>query len=256
MPDYDHVRFPSRDAGITIDAWWVPGATSDAPAVILAHGSGDCKRGSNVLLPAGMLHRHGYAVLLIDLRNAGDSTIDTGRIAGGAGEARDVLGAWDWVRREKGIAAARIGLFGVSLGAGAVIVASGEEPAVAAIWEDSGYADLAEIFKHWARAMFLPWPIGDLTVQVGRLRNDGILTRPIDSLDRVAGRPIAMVAGENDASVPVDNARQLAAAAQAHGSRPMVWTVPGVGHVGAVFARPAEYERRMLEFFDGALGGT
>src|ERR1035437_4919873 len=38
MPDYQDVRFPSRDPAITIDAWWIPGPTADAPAVVLAHG--------------------------------------------------------------------------------------------------------------------------------------------------------------------------------------------------------------------------
>ena len=32
-----------------------------------------------------------------------------------------MLGAWDWLRNTKAVAAGRIGLFGVSLGAGAAI---------------------------------------------------------------------------------------------------------------------------------------
>jgi hypothetical protein len=95
MPDYQEVRFPSRDPAITIDAWWSPGQTADAPAVVLAHGLHECKRATTVLFPAGALHRHGYSVLVIDLRNEGSSTIDNGRDTGGTGEARDMLGAWD-----------------------------------------------------------------------------------------------------------------------------------------------------------------
>src|SRR5450759_172871 len=112
MSDYQEVRFPSRDPAITIDAWWIPGPTADAPAVVLAHGLHECKRATTVLFPAGALHRHGYSVLVIDLRNEGSSTIDNGRDTGGTGEARDMLGAWDWLRDAKGLAAGRIGLFG------------------------------------------------------------------------------------------------------------------------------------------------
>lgn len=167
MPDYQEVRFPSRDTAISIDAWWVPGPTVDAPAVILAHGLNECKRATTVLFPAGALHRHGYAVLLIDLRNEGSSTVDNGRDTGGAGEARDMLGAWDWLHNAKGVAAGRIGLFGVSLGAGAAIIASGEEPRVAAVWEDSGFADLTQVMKHQMGAYFIPAVFVDLAVASG-----------------------------------------------------------------------------------------
>src|SRR5450759_2191427 len=112
MPDYQDVRFPSRDPAITIDAWWIPGPTADAPAVVLAHGLHECTRATTVLFPSVALLRQGYAVLVIDLRNEGSSKIDNGRETGGTGEARDMLGAWDWLRDAKGLAAGRIGLFG------------------------------------------------------------------------------------------------------------------------------------------------
>lgn len=256
MPDYGEVRFPSRDPAITIDAWWVPGSTADAPAVVLAHGLDECKRSASVLFPAGALHRNGYAVLLIDLRDEGSSTVDTGRFTGGAGEARDILGAWDWLREVKGIPAGRIGLFGVSLGAGAAIIATGEEPRVAATWEDSGFADLTQVMHHQMGAYLIPQFVVDLALGVGRLQGVDIATRPVDSLERLSGRPISIVHGEADQSVPIDQARQLIAAAEAHGGQPVVWLLPGVGHVGAMADGPREYERRLVEFFDGSLGGT
>jgi dipeptidyl aminopeptidase/acylaminoacyl peptidase len=256
MPDYQEVSFPSRDRAITIDGWWVPGPSAAAPAVILAHGLGECKRAPTVLFPAGALHRHGNSVLVIDLRNEGSSSVDNGRDTGGAGEARDMLGAWDWLRNAKGVAAGRIGLFGVSLGAGAAILASGEEAGVAAVWEDSGFADLTQVLKHQMGAYFIPPFVVDLAVAFGHLRGEDMATRPVDALDRLAGRPIAIVAGETDQSVPVEQAYQLITASKEHGSQPLVWILPGVGHVGAMAADPLEYERRLVAFFDGSLVGT
>jgi uncharacterized protein len=32
-----------------------------------------------------------------------------------------------------------------------------------------------------------------------------------------------------------------------------IWEVPGSGHMGGIDAQPAEYERRVIEFFDRAL---
>src|SRR3954447_16676545 len=119
MPAPETVAFPSRDSAITISGWYVPAADPDAPTVVIVHGHMACKHDHSVLLPAGMLHRNGFAVLLIDLRDHGDSTYEDGRYAGGTEEYRDVLGAWDWLQTAKRARPERIGLLRVSLGAAA-----------------------------------------------------------------------------------------------------------------------------------------
>ena len=256
MPDFEEVRFPSRDPAITIDAWWVPGPTADAPAVVLAHGLHECKRATTVLFPAGMLRAHGFAVLMIDLRDEGASTVDTGRDAGGVGEAQDVLGAWDWLREVRGIPAARIGLFGVSLGAGAVLIAGGKEPQVAAVWEDSGYADLTEVLRHQVWSRGIPPIFADLALTYGRLRGQEVTSpSPGEELRRFGGRPVAIVHGEQDGSVPIEQARRLISIDEAAGGHPAFWLVPDAGHTGAMGLHPAEYERRLVAFFSVALGG-
>ena len=35
--------------------------------------------------------------------------------------------------------------------------------------------------------------------------------------------------------------------------RKTLWEIPGAGHVGGIRAQPAEYERRVVGFFDAAL---
>ncbi len=138
MPNFEPEPIPSRDPGISLSAWWIPSdAAATAPAVVIVHGLNSCKRAGELLLAAGMLHRHGDSVLLFDLRNHGDSTIQNGRYAGGTKEYRDVLGAWDWVVNTKGIAPAHVGLMGFSLGAATALIAGGEESRVAAMWEDA-----------------------------------------------------------------------------------------------------------------------
>jgi hypothetical protein len=89
-----------------------------------------------------MLHREGFGVLLIDMRDDGDSTREDDRWGFGSDGYRDVLGAWDWLVG-RGVPPARIGLFGQSGGAPGVVIAMGEEPRVAAGWEDSGPSNLA-----------------------------------------------------------------------------------------------------------------
>src|SRR4051812_46376480 len=107
MPAPEAVSFPSRDEKITISGWYIAADDPNAPAVIVVHGHMACKHDQAVLLPAGMLHRNGFAVLLIDLRDHGDSTYEDGRYAGGTQEYQDALGAWDWLRSAKRMAAER-----------------------------------------------------------------------------------------------------------------------------------------------------
>jgi dipeptidyl aminopeptidase/acylaminoacyl peptidase len=89
MADFQTVNFPSREDNVRINAWYVAASGLDegnAPAVILVHGPGDCKRSPFILLPAGMLNHAGLKVLMIDQRNHGDSQVTDGRYAAGTVE--------------------------------------------------------------------------------------------------------------------------------------------------------------------------
>jgi uncharacterized protein len=258
MPTYEDVSFPSRgDPGVKISGWWVPGASADAPAVIEVHGLGSCKHSPTVLLPAGMLHRRGYNVLLIDLRNQGDSDITTGRYAGGVIEYKDVLGAWDWIKSSKGIPAAHIGLAGMSLGAATALIATGQEPGVAAVWEDSSYGDIGVAISDELARNGYPTFLSPAGILVGRIMGLDITAMgPLDSVRKLNGRPIAIIHGTADTRIPIKHAETLRQAVEDQGGHPYVWFVDGAEHTQAVFMQPVEYERRLVEFFAPAIGAA
>ena len=110
-------------------------------------GLGGCKNSIAVLVPAGMLHCNGFNVLLIDLRDTGDSTFQDGRSTIGNEEHHDVLGAWDWLVNEKGIDPERIGVFANSLGGANANYAFSAEPRIAAIFLQSTFGDLQQIIS-------------------------------------------------------------------------------------------------------------
>ncbi len=256
MPDYERASFASRgDPAIIISAWWVAGISPDAPAVIMVHGLGRCKRSPTVLLPAGMLHRLGYGVLLIDLRNEGESTVNTGRYAGGTVEYKDVLGAWDWLRTAKGLAADRIGLAGMSLGASTAIIAMGQEPQVAAVWEDSGYSDIGVAISDELARNGYPTFLAPAGILVGRLQGVDITALgPLEAVPKLDGRPVAIIHCAGDARMPVKHAYALRDAMAARGWQPYVWIVADGEHVSAVIDHPTDYEARLAAFFGPAIG--
>ncbi|HEX5147546.1 MAG TPA: prolyl oligopeptidase family serine peptidase, partial [Candidatus Limnocylindrales bacterium] len=256
MPAFADVTFPSRDERrYTLHAWWVPAASPTAPVVILVHGQSSCRRDPVLLLPAGMLHRNGFSVLLVDLRDHGDSEVEDGRYANGTEEYLDVLGAWDWLTGTRGIPAGRVGLLGESLGAAVAIIAAGEEPRLAALWEGSSYANYRTIANEELRRLGYPTLLMDAGVLMDRVMTGDDVTskNPDGEIARMAGRPLFIVHGEADVRINVHHAYDLAAAAAAGGTPVEPWIVPGAHHSEAAFIDPTAYERRLSEFFIAAL---
>ena len=259
MPDFQEVAVPSRDPAIgPLSAWWVPGRAAASPAVVVVHGGGSCKRDHVVLLHAGMLHRAGFGVLLIDLRDMGDSAHQDGRFAAGTQEYLDVLGGRDWLVETKGVPAPKVGLMGNSFGAAPVIIAAGMDATVAATWEDSGIGDVNVFIREEIAFRELPDAV-NLLVPGGLLIGmmvgfDPLSISPLDMAAAIGTRPFAIVHGEIDQHALVHHGTDLAAvvARSVPGYQP--WLVPCAHHVEAAFCATAEYETRLVDFFTGALG--
>lgn len=256
LPAPEAVSFPARtDATITIAGSWYPASAGlDAPTVILSHGLGGCRHGANDLLAAGMLHRNGIAVLMIDLRDHGDSTKEDMRFAGGTEEYRDVLGGWDWLRAH-GVPEARIGLLGFSLGAATTMIAMGQEPRIAAIWADSAYGDIGSAIRDELSRNGFPAVLEYGGAFAGKLMSgDDIEAHsPLETTTVLHGRPIYLTHGLLDERISVRYVFDLAASVAAHGGVAGMWVVADAGHTQALLLHPGEYERRMAEFFVGAL---
>ena len=218
-----------------------------------------------MLLAAGMLHRNGYSVFLMDLRDHGDSEGDDARFAGGSEEYMDVLGGWDWVRSQ-GVPAERIGLVGFSFGSANVIIAGGQEPQVAAVWSDSSPTEMYEGIRLFLKDQ-MKKALGDASGMTGVLvpgaivwarviaGDDLVKYDPIDQVAAYTGRDIAFVHGEDDVVLPASMATELhGAAVTAGATTPDAWIVPGAGHTQGIYVDPAGYESRLVDFFGGALG--
>jgi hypothetical protein len=203
-----------------------------------------------------MLARNGFSVLMMDMRDQGDSDMEDGRLGWGSEEYLDVLGAWDWLQSAQGLQASRIGLMGESLGASSAIIAMGEEQAIAATWADSGFADLGVLFDEriardgkptWLRPGVIGW--------ARIIANDDLLARrPVDEVGKIGARPLAIVHGLGDLDLDAQHAKELASAHATFVPGYEPWLVPRALHLQAAFAAPAEYERRIVEFFRANLG--
>jgi uncharacterized protein len=258
MSPYEAVKFPSRDPGIDVAGWWIPAqaGAEGARTVILVDGLGGCKNSIAVLVPAGMLWRNGFNVLLIDLRDTGDSTLQDGRSTIGNQEHRDVLGAWDWLVNEKGIDPKRIGLFANSLGGANANYAFSEEPRMAALFLQSTFGNLQQIIAAELARNGYPTVLAS-----GALIAGSIVTRtnlfgrdPLSAVSRDAGRPVYIVHTKADTRIAINQSEQLAAAAQAAGVDVTTWFPENGEHVQTPAVYPQEFEQRLVGFFRETLG--
>ena len=242
------VTFESTD-GTTIHAW-LASAKVGAPAVVLVHGF---KTSRAEMLPwALFLHGAGYNTLLLDLRGAGRS--GGGTIGLGATETRDIVAAVQTAGEV--FRTDHVAVLGISLGAGAAILAAADDPRITAVVADSAWTDqdfqLARLGFVDVGPFRLPLPpLGVLAVNA-MVGADVTKARPLDAIARISPRPILLIqsADDDNATTPVEGARKLFAAA---GEPKELWIAPRGGHVGAINAFPDEYRARVLAFLGGAL---
>jgi pimeloyl-ACP methyl ester carboxylesterase len=133
--------WPNQDGAKAV-GWLLRGAVG-APAIILNHGYG---RNRSELLDLGVkLRDAGYHVLLPDLRGHGVSPVRWTSL--GEYEGEDVLAAASFLKQMKSgagqplVDGSRIGLYGVSLGGYAALLAAHQDPGIRTVIADGVYRD-------------------------------------------------------------------------------------------------------------------
>jgi uncharacterized protein len=211
----DEVALETSD-GLHLAAWWLPAATADAPAVLVANGNGG-HRGLRAQL-ARALRQAGLAVLLFDYRGYGGNPGAPSE----AGLARDARAARAFLVDTVGVPAERLVYFGESLGAGVVSELAVAHPPAGLVLR-SPFTDLAAVGR--AHYPFLPVRL--------LLRDRYPVAR---NVARVAA-PVAVVYGGSDTIVPPAQSRAVADAAQ---QLHAVVEVPGAEHNDAVLLDGAD----------------
>ncbi len=248
--EYKDVSFYSVEDEISLNGWYLPAEDSEQ-IIIMVHGADGNRADPTIRLLdiASGLVEHGYNVLMFDLRGHGES--DGNRISAGYYEVRDLAGAVEYV---KGLGCDDIGVLGFSMGAVVAILTTAENDDIDAVIADSSYADLNDImapeFSKRTRfpQFFLPPLLFMVKIMYGV---DFLAIKPIESIAEIAPRPVLIIHGEMDETIPYEHAGRLL---QTSGnSANQVWIVPGAGHVRAYVTQPEEYMNRIIDFFDGAL---
>jgi pimeloyl-ACP methyl ester carboxylesterase len=179
-------------------------------------------------------------------------------------EMIDVQAALAHVRERKGGVQSWIGLFGVSRGGSAAILAAASDADVRAVATDGAFptnlTQLAYMLR-WAKIYIGEGLLYQLTPgwyysflcgiarTLGARRHGCRFLRVTRAIRRIAPRPLLMIHGEKDNYVAPHIARQLFDCAE---QPKQFWLVPGARHNGAIQAAASVYAQRLVEFFTSA----
>ena len=245
------VRFSSR-THITVAARFIPSEQPGArrASIVLSHGYGD---NQEQMLPwAEFLHQAGFGILTYDMRSRGKT--EAPAVTLGALEQLDLVSAVDYLAGRPDLDSGRIGAFGVSMGGATSLLAAAQDQRIKAVVDDSGFSDapnvIAVSFEHF---IGLPaFPFAPITVAIAgwRAGADVRAVRPVDHVAEIAPRPILIIHCLGDTVVPPDNSIRILAAAR---EPKQIWWVPTGKHIQGHTVARAEYERRVVDFFDAAL---
>ena len=240
---HEEVRFTTSD-GLELEGWYIP--SRNGAAVIAFPG----RRGPQP--HARLLASHGYGVLLFDRRGEGESEGDPNTL-GWAGD-RDLKAALDFLAGRPDVDAGRVGGLGLSVGGEMLLDTAAESDARRAVGSEG--AGTRSIREHVhvpgaAKWILLPqWSV--ITATTAVLANQAPPPGLHDLVGRIAPRPVLLVYTPHGQGAETLNPSFYEAA----GEPKAIWEIAETSHTGGLEARPEEYERRVVGFFDDALLGS
>ena len=233
---HESVTIETSD-GLELTASYVP--SRNRAAIVVFPGASAVKE-------ARILWRHGYGVLLLDPRGQGGSQGDLVRWAGD----RDLIAGAEYLQGRPDVDPDRIGGFGSSVGGEILLGAAAQSTVFSAVVSEGagwriGEADLTGVEK----VLFIPLK-HMLTGATAVFSNHRPPAPLVEVIGKIAPRPVFLIyADPGMGGEGITQPKYFAAA----GEPKAIWKVPGAEHTGGIDARPLEYERRVIGFYDDAL---
>jgi len=270
--------------GILLRGWIVRSRHPNGSWVLLFHGVADNRVG--VIGQSEFLLRAGYGVVMMDARAHGASE---GQLATyGWLERNDTraildalilseVGRYTDEQRKSGKwimepateadlkspvhspnprpgAPLHIFALGESMGAGIALQSAGVEPRIEGVVAEASFATLREASYDYAGLRRSPWfgktlfaPFSWMLLYRGE-KLAGLPVAEVSPEKAVATRafPALLICDEKDEALPCRHTERIYAATR---GPKQLWEVPGAFHTAALGFQPAEFERRVLEFF-------
>jgi hypothetical protein len=234
---YRDVTFRSTD-GLELAGWYKP--SRNGAGIVVAHGGGSDRKGA--VAHAEMLARHGYGVLLYDARGRGESEGNPNSYAWGW--EKDAAGAVSFLKaREQ-----RVGGLGLSSGADALVDVHATHPGLEAVVGDGTalrtFEDAQRLHGGVQPDALAAWTMFKAIEVLG---GEGP-PKPLEDVIARIDKPLLLISAAR--SLEYDFNALYMKSAQPTTEH---WNLPDSVHTRGLRDHPAEYERRVIAFFDAAL---
>jgi len=241
---FEDIAFRTAD-GIMLRGWYIPNDASDT-TIICMHGWTSNR--SSALAHTNFLHAQGFNLMYFDFRGHGESGGDISTI--GHLERRDVEAALEFLKFNKEEHCAKIGFYGVSMGAAVAITEAAAHPEIRCVVAESSFDSYEYVAGRWAWVNkkipyypFVPPALFWVRMQLGA---DPELDSPLYHVAKISPRPLLFINGSHDNIVPPASAKRLFDAAKEPKEQ---FIVPGAGHAKCAEVGGQSYRDKMTEFF-------
>ena len=265
---YENATIENKDEDIFLSAWFLK-QNESMPWIIFVHGIRGCKSDGALLIPSGMMAKAGFNVIVFDLRDHGESSIDDNRVSGGQDEWADVVTVFDWLIDEQGAEPNKIGLFAHSMGAGTVAIAFTLDERMQAVWLYSGYSDMGDIVVEELEFQGYPTFLGGAGIFAGKIiANQNLIEYyPLDAGTEIGDRHMYVAHGNQDKRVRPHHGEKMCNEALQNGNEDNIecWFKDSVirydvgdgmesdEHVTLMLTDTLEYESNIINFFTNSL---
>ncbi len=235
--DFQEIELITED-NVKISAWYTP--PQNGAVILVAHGYGVSRAEDFHALFAS----HGYGVVAWDFRAHGKSGGDFSSL--GYYEVLDAKAALDFTLAQPGVQ--HVGAWGGSMGAVTMIRATAEYPEIEALVADSPFATLEDEMN-----LIIPFPMMRSLIKFFTSRETSLSLdqiRPVDDIVRISPRPVLIIQGMDDKTVPLDSAQRLFDTAK---EPRKLWLEEDVPHLNMYAYYREKYIKRVIGFFDNYL---
>lgn len=237
------VRFPARD-GLELGGWWIAAESPRGTVIVCPGQNGSADKDVPQTVP---LHQAGFNVLLFDWRAHGRSQGEM--VTLGALEQADLLGALDYAQQEHG--AERVGVLGLSMGAGVALMVAAQDERIAALVLDGAYPTLRGLLTNYLRLHGVPRRIGraimGTVLLMGSLRAGYLL---LDVQPRKLARrvrvPTLFIHAERDEFASAEEVEKLRTQIDAPAA---LWIAADCAHREAFCRHEEAYNRHVVGWF-------
>ncbi len=249
--DYQEISIPSQ-AGKSYHGFFIPG-TKDALVIVPPTYA---YTRSGMWHEASLIAQAGYNVLTFD------SAYCTGIAAanlgyGEVGAIGDVIAYLKQNPDKLKINMARIALHGFSSAGAASTVAAARYPEIHAVLAEGGYHNMDDQMGYNNGSKTFVEELMSFGARITYRLSTGLdpaLLSPIDAIKKIPPRPIFLVYGNREVSLPGAKEQLAAVRSVDPNARIQLWIVPGAGHGGYIASVGVdEYKRWVLPFYDCAL---